>query len=644
MKMAPRKLLHWEEFVVANGEKAHAYELAAVIGRPVDDIQRLRSNGVCARLTKPKTFDELFTLWHGRAPTDDDWPAPRKMGANGAYEWQPPEVAMLASLVGQVSQDEIAEVLTARLQEKTGDSQAERTPNSVQTRTNLIGLQTTDVIGGLTTAQAAREIGSFAIVNQTIAKGDLPTRRVGRLHVIPYEAWQKWKATRVFPPAGHIQLSTIRDALGIRSDKLSEYARMGLIPTAIRCNPYGTKGPSTQFGTWWISKETSAKLLADRRAGCPMPWHGRYTDNLRTTFKLWEMRKHPKSCSTCAEIWGEQGAPKNFEEYSARYLAIAHGAKRHLTRPWSPGLTLREVAIQAERSIGVVRTAIENGVLAATTEKGRRYVSRTDATRWCARHCPTGEGPKSWIALKTACDLYFFTIRELRALVDAGDLKTKTGTNGAARGVVYVSRHQCGQLREKIGFTEEQAARRLGITVARFKYFLEGVHWRKADKIPLVTLQAVRKRMDSRHGYTIEEAASALNKTEQWVREQIKEGAARISRAKWDRRRIYLTEPMFQRLREKAEAKAANHEQLSAEWLTLSEAAMEAGVSLATMNAWGLKGDPPPRESKGVRHYHRAAVRARARKYWQSIRFHRATPPEWLVASGIDAGSNRSKP
>ena len=623
------KLADWEAFVIANGWQAQAYELAAIVGQSVDSIQRLRTTGACSRLDKPKDFANLFALWHGREPGEDDWPAPRKVGAGSTYEWQAPEVALLASLVGQISQAEIAEVLTSRLREKTGDPEAERTQTAVQVRTNKIGLQTTDVVGGLTTAEAAREIGSFAIVNQMIDKGELPTRRIGRLHVIPYLAWQEWKSKRVFPTAGYVQLSTIREQLAIKSDKLSEYARMGLIPTATRCNPYGTKGPSTQFGTWWISKETADKLLADRRAGRQMPWHGKYTDNLRTTYKLWEKRKHPAACKTCAEIWGEQGVPQNFEEYSARYPVLAHGAKRHLTRPWSPGITLAEVATQAGKTLEEVQQAIENGVLAATVEDGVQYVSRTDATRWVARRCPNGESARSWISLQTACDSYYFTQRELRGFIDAGKLKTKVGTSGAAKGVEYVPRQQCAQLREQIGFTEEQAARRLGITVERFRHLVEGVDWRKAEKIPLVTVQAVRKRLESRQGYTIEEAAVALGRTEGWVKEQIERGATRVSRAKWDRRRIYITEPMLQRLREVSE-QPIEVEKLGPEWLTLSEAALEAAVSLATLNNWGVKDELAYREHKGVRHYHREAVRARARKYWENPRLHRAIPPAWL--------------
>ena len=68
-----------------------------------------------------------------------------------------------------------------------------------------------------------------------------------------------------------------------------------------------------------------------------------------------------------------------------------------------------------------------------------------------------------------------------------------------------------------------------------------------------MTVQAVRKRLESRQGYTIEEAAAALGRTEGWVKEQIEKGATLVSRAKWDRRRLYITEPKLQRLREVSE-------------------------------------------------------------------------------------------
>lgn len=621
----------WQQFILTYGWKAQSFELAAVLGQTVEDVERVRSTGACKRHAKGKRFAELFMLWHGRAPEDAEWPAPRKAGASGNYEWQAPELALLASLVGQLGVEEIAQALTARLRERTGDPQAVRSRDAVQLSINRIGLQTTDVLGGITTTEASREINSLAIIHQAIRKKELRAVRVGRLWVIPHDAWQEWKAKRVFPPEGYVPLSSIRQALAIRSDKLSEFARMGHVPTAMRCNPFGAKGPSTQFGTWYIDKTVADKLLADRHAGRPMPWHGKpLADNLRATYKLWEKRKHPPSCTTCAEIWGEGGVPSSYDDYAARYPALAHGAKRHLTRPWTPGLTVREVAAQAGCSDSYVRRAIDNGMLAARKEGRTQYVTQTDATRWRTRKCPTGDNAKSWISLDTACKLYLFTVKELRGFIERKELTVKTGAAGSQRGIEYVSRHQCGQLREKLGFTEEQAARRVGVSVARLRILLDGVNWRQAEGIPLVTVQAVIKRLESREGYTIEEAAEKVGETVAWVLARKRDGTIKVSQAKWDRRRVYITEPILQRLME-AKRNPVKRERLGAEWLRLSDAATEAGVSTTTIIHWAESGELERRHGVGGWRYHREAVRARARAYWPDVRFHRATPPMWYV-------------
>ncbi len=622
----------WRQFVLDHGYRANAYDLAAVVGQSVADILRVRQSGACARLKHAKGFAELFALWHGRAPKEADWPPPRKLGAKGTYEWQAPEIALLATLVGSIGTTEIATVLTARLRERTGDAGAERSRVAVQVRINVIGMQSSDVLGGITTTQAGHEIGSKAIIYQSIHKGHLRPRRIGKLYVIPHGEWAAFKAKRTFPPKGFIMLSSIRSALGIRSDKLSEFARMGYVPTAVRCNPLGTKGPSTQFGTWWIDPKAAKKLIADRRAGRPMPWHGKpMADNLRATFRRWKERQHPASCETCKALWGKKGAPKIIEDFAQRYPVLAHGAKRHLTRPWTPGMTVSEVAAHAGRSAGTVKAAIRTGMLAVQEHGGRQYVTRTDATRWKARRCPTGEGEKSWLSLDTACSLYLFTRRDLRAFIKAGRLKTKTGTNGPMRGVEYVPRQQVAQLREKLGFTEEQAARRAGVTVARLRHLLEGVAWRKAQGIPLVTLQAVIKRIESRHGYTVEEAAAKAGMTDQWVQERIQDGTIKVSRAKWDRRRIYISEPMMRRLLE-AKHKTPGIKRLGADWLRLSESANEAGVCTTTLIKWAEDGELVRQPSDVGWRYHREAVRARARRYWVTVRFRRATPPDWLQA------------
>jgi hypothetical protein len=624
----------WQQFVIANGFQARAYYLAAVLGQPVEEVERVRRTNACKRLKHGKCFAELFTLWHGRTPQDEEWPKPLKIGIGSSYEWLGPELVLLASLVGRLSTTEIVQTLTARLRQITGDKKAQRNRIAVNNRIHLLGMQSKDVLGGVTTAVAGREIGSLQIVNQALRNKQLRAQRVGRLLVIPYDEWEAWKSKRVFPPKGYVPLRAVREALSIKSDKLSEFARMGYLPTAIRCNPYGSKGPSTQFGTWYIDKKVADMLLADRRAGRPMPWHGKPNpDNLRATYKVWISRKHPSSCKTCLEIWGKEGAPKTQEDFALRYPPLAHGAKRHLTRKYSPGLTIKEVATFAERSVSVVRQAIMNGMLETSLEGRCQYISRTNATRWKARKCPTGENATSWITLKTASEQYLFTLKELRTFISALQLKSKTGADGDEHGVVYVSRHQCGQLREKLGFTEEQAARRVGVSVPRFRLLLEGVDWRISPKgnIPLVTVQAVIKRLESRNGYTIEEAAALLNVPVAWVHERKLDGTVKVTQAKWDRRRSYLTEPMIERLRE-ALKNPVKRERFNDDWLRLSEAAHEAAVSSTTINTWAEKNELERRKSKSGWRYHREAVRARARAYWSSTKYHRDNRPDWLRA------------
>ena len=646
MKAAPDTagLVPWQHFVIRHGWRAAAHDMAHVLGRDAREILKLRATGACTRLRAAKPFAELFALWHGRAPLDAEWPVPLKLGSRAEYLWQPPEIALLATLVGQVGPEQIAQTLTARLRQITGDAGACRSRFAVLTRMSKIGLTTSDVVGGIATTEAAKETGSLAVVQKAIESGQLRVRRSGRIYVIPHKNWEAWKAQRTFPPEGYVALASLAKRLGISSDsKLPEFANMGYIPTAVRCNPYG-RGANTQFGTWYICPKVAERLVADRRAGKPMPWHGKpLMDNLKVTFKLWQQRQHPKCCETCATIWGAAGAPKSFDDYVKRYPELAHGAKRHLTRPWTPGLTLDEVAAHAKRTRAQVRQAIDSGALAFSVIKGRKYVSRTDATRWITRKCPSGESSKSWISLSTACKQYLFTERELRELIAKRKLKTRTGTDGAARGVVYVLRQQCAQLREKIGFSEEAAAARLGVTLPRLRALLEGVDWRGAAGIPLVTVQAARKRLESREGYDINQAAGELGVPVQWVQEQIDAGLVRVSRAKWDRRRRYLTGPMVERLRQ-ALAAPAPSETVPEGSMGLGDAAFEAGVCTTTVMHWAEDGDVKRVASHRGWRYQRASLRARARRYWKDVRFRRATPPAWLAseAAGIHGIDDRN--
>jgi len=76
-------------------------------------------------------------------------------------------------------------------------------------------------------------------------------------------------------------------------------------------------------------------------------------------------------------------------------------------------------------------------------------------------------------------------------------------------------------------------------------------------------------------------------------------------------------------------------EKPSADWLRLSDAAFEAGVTTATIIRWAETRVLERLQSKLGWLYHRDHARGRARCYWQTVRFHRATPPQWLTAERL---------
>jgi hypothetical protein len=363
-----------------------------------------------------------------------------------------------------------------------------------------------------------------------------------------------------------------------------------------------------------------------------MPWQGKpIVENLQATYRLWLSRKHPASCKTCAEIWGPDGAPKSWESYASRYPPIAFGAKRHLTMAWSPGLTVAEIAHKSHQSNSRVRQAIAAGALDARKTAGALRASKSEVTRWISRGCPAGKNEKSWISLETASSRYLFTKKALKELIAEGRLKTKIGTNGPMRGVVYVPRSQCTRVREEKGFTEREAARRAGITVGKLREILEGLNWRGTGAIPLVTLQAVIKRLHSSPGYTIEEAGVAVGKSAAWVEARIGDGTVRVLQTKWADNRPYISKPMLRRLKAAAKGRGPKPK-LGDEWLRLGAAAMEAGVVAATIVKWGELGEVAREHEPAGWRYQRESLRARARTYWQTVRFLHAKPPAWLQA------------
>lgn len=624
----------WEQFVIDFGAFTPVDDLAHILGVPAEDIRRLRSTGACGSQGKRRhSFAELVQLWWGRPADDADWPAPRKVKAHrGHYRWEPPELGLLARLVGQLTPRQIAEVLTQRLQVITGDRAASRNAGAVQNQVSRLGMMSGEALGGLSTAQAAQECGSSAAVYQAIERGELKPRRLGRRYVIDRAEWDAFKASRVMAPPGFVQLSTIREALGIRSDKLSEFARMGHVPTAIRCNPTGQDIKSTQFGTWFVDPAVAAQLVADRHAGRPMPWHGKaLTDNLRVTWKLFQARRHPPECASCQAIWGDHGAPADFEDYAKRYAPLPRGAKRHLTRIWSPGVTLAEVARRTRRTPADVRKAIANGALPVTSYRGTTYVSQSALTRWIARKTPIGDSAQCWLPVTEACRTYRFSGREIEDAIASRALISKVPADGKHKGQVCVSRHGCAELRAQVGYDIEDAARRVGVPVQRLRTLLTDLDWRDKGRIPLVVVQNAIKRRQSACGYTLDVAAQEVGRPLEWVKQQIADGVVRVARAPWDHRRLYLTEPMMKSLRAAATRPPAARKRLdSAKWCSVARAATIAGVSTTTIIHWRERGEVEfERIPDGFR-LSIASVKERALFFWATGRYVNRQPPGWV--------------
>ena len=554
------------------------------------------------------------------------------MFGHRSYEWLGPELALLASLTGQMPTKQIAALLTKRLRAVTGDRKAVRNLNAINTKRQVIGVLTSDLLGGITVPEAGREVKSLALVYQAIDKGTLTPRHVGHRLVIPLDQWEAWKTSRVFPPSGFVRLASIRVKLGIKNDALSTYARDGLIPTAMRCNPYGTRQHSTQYGTWYIDGKLARKLVADRRAGRPLPWHGApNTWNLQATWKRLEQRRHPGTCHACREIWGPQGAPREFEDYTVRYPALTFAQKRHLTVPYVDGVLLVDAARQANVSVETVKRAVRDGTVKQSGAGRPMRVTSASLQSWIRRGAATGGRANTWIALKTAKRLYGFTLAELRRHVASGEIEFRIGTAGPQAGLEMVHKRQCATLRERLGYTVSQAARRAGISTAKAITILNSTGWTPGGSVDPKVLAARTTGRANLANYSYAQAAKALRRPVSWIKVQIRTGVVRPIRDINDRRRICLTESMVRRLAAARKPRRRVAPQLNSEWVPSGTACEIAGVSQGTLSKWCEEGGIAVRASAQQRRFHIRSVKRRARRYWRGQVRGRAQPPGWLL-------------
>ena len=83
----------------------------------------------------------------------------------------------------------------------------------MQNAINRIGMQSKDVVGGITTADAGKEIGSLAIVNQAITRATSALCGSDDDGSSLTKPGQPGRQTGYFPPAGYVPLTRLKQPL-----------------------------------------------------------------------------------------------------------------------------------------------------------------------------------------------------------------------------------------------------------------------------------------------------------------------------------------------------------------------------------------------------------------------------------------------
>lgn len=627
--------LSWQRFVLTDGCRAFQRDLSIVLGVPEDEIRRFRhGQGATASSRARPAFEDVFEAWHGRSPRDEEWPVPR-VRVNGHYEWLGNEVSLLLSMVGSFGVDDISEMLTTRLRNLTGDPAASRTVHSVQNQINKHGMTLGDVSGGVTVHDAGLQVGSESTVRSLIQTGALPTFRAGRRLVIPHAAWKRFLENRGTIPDDHVRLADLRAPLGVRSNKLSEFARLNLIPGALRIRADGVGMPNTRHGTWFVPRDLADRLVADRRAGLPMPWHGAaLPDNLKSTWHKWQARKHSASCSRCGEIWGEYGAPATLEAFCRRYPLLGPDEKRHLTKIEYDGMTIARVADVAGLSRSSVERAIQDGYLAAVTVPGGKRVTREQFDAW-----RSGRGRRSrseeWMTREDAMRVFAFSEKEMALWIAAMRISTSFTDRRT-----LVSKADCHDVRRETGYSFDEALACLCARGSALMREIKALHLDPEQPIPaevIENIRATRRKTSVASYYSFGEAALALGVDVAWVEARRDDGTIVVRKSPAAGGDTVITGRMLARMRRVLDGiDTRKVVPLSRPgWSRLAAAAMLAGVSIGTIQNWNKDGRLVFEDRPMGRYYEDQSVKAVARKYWASARHVRRQPPGWLVAEGF---------
>jgi hypothetical protein len=622
----------WQQFVGSYCRRSKVYDLAAVVGQPVRTVERLRRQ-VGGRRTIDHDFGTLFALWHGRPPRADEWPAPFRFGHG--YEWQAPEVVALTQMLGRVALTEIARALTERLRRVTSNGTATRDVDAVRRQVGKLGLAVGEIVGGLTTSQAAKRAGeTVALVQQEIHKGRLRHFYIGHRIVIPERAFLEWKATRLpEPPAGWVKLYAIRVQLGHHFDHLAYHAKHGRIPGAVLCT--GNR--------YWLPPRVARDLLRRRRLGLPMPWSGWvHRCTARKSWDLWRRRRH-RDCAECRSIWrGVGGEPSTFEAFYERWLKIPETTKRHLTGP--DGISSTSASLLTGIDRHDFSEAAKHGELKATRVRGGWYFQKEDVLRWAKSHAAKAtRHTRGRMTFKDA-GRFIGGIAKIRAAIRRGELRVVRRWDGTPG----VMRHEVAALHVRVhSIPVARAARLCGVSVPTFTKLAGRTQsdaiWRPGERVQPKVIDHVRRRLQAGWQLTLEDAIALLGKPRWWVERAIELGYLLPLRATGDSRRLVFGRKAvlaIARRRLTLTPGPRTTRGRPVDWLPQYQACELAGITVSTLKRWDALGWLTKAKGKGGTRrggngmgwaYSRASVMRAARRYWPRCRFKRRTPPAWLT-------------
>lgn len=252
-------------------------------------------------------------------------------------------------------------------------------------------------------------------------------------------AGQQEAASLTVPPAGYVPLSDLARALGQRVDALSRLARISMVPDALRVDRQEGK----RSVAWYLPGRTADGLIAQHRAGQPMPWQGKpLVDELAGKYRLWCVRRHPSACLKCHRIWGHGEPPASFEAYVARYTRLSLGDKAHLTQLWAKLRPLSEAIEHLVRLCGHDRVveALENGVLRTLERDGRAWMDSRVIDEWSAAGYPQAlpAAQQVWVLTSTAAASCSVDLEQLLWLIERDEVRARMGSGPVSKGRLFV--------------------------------------------------------------------------------------------------------------------------------------------------------------------------------------------------------------